>query len=121
VLELIKSPIEVHGLAHITGDGLLNLLRLNDEVGYELDTLPAPAPVFELIETVGVLSPAQMYREFNMGIGFCCVVPETDAERALALLGRHYPAASRIGRVTADAGVISLPSLGITGRKEGFE
>jgi phosphoribosylformylglycinamidine cyclo-ligase len=121
VLELINSPIEVHGLAHITGDGLLNLLRLNDEAGYELDPLPAPPPVFKLIETVGGLSPAQMYREFNMGIGFCCVVPKPDAQRALALLGGHYPAASQIGQVTADAGVISLPSVGITGRKEGFE
>jgi phosphoribosylformylglycinamidine cyclo-ligase len=120
-LELIHSPIEVHGLAHITGDGLLNLLRLNDEAGYELDALPAPPPVFELIETVGGLSPAEMYREFNMGIGFCCVVPEAGAERALALLGGHYPSASRIGQVTADAGVIGLPSVGITGRKEGFE
>jgi phosphoribosylformylglycinamidine cyclo-ligase len=121
VLELIDSPIEVHGLAHITGDGLLNLLRLNDEAGYELDALPAAAPVFELIASAGGLSPAEMYREFNMGIGFCCVVPEADAEGALELLGRHYPATSRIGQVTAGPRVISLPSVGITGRKEGFE
>jgi phosphoribosylformylglycinamidine cyclo-ligase len=121
VLELISSPIELHGLAHITGDGLLNLLRLNDEAGYELGALPAPPPIFGLIQTAGDLTPAEMHREFNMGVGFCCVVPETDAEQALTLLGRHYPAASRIGQVTADAGVISLPSVGITGRKEGFE
>jgi phosphoribosylformylglycinamidine cyclo-ligase len=121
VLELINSPIEVHGLAHITGDGLLNLLRLNDEAGYELDALPAAPPIFALIEAAGGLSPAEMYGEFNMGIGFCCVVPEAEVERTLALLGDHYPAASRIGQVTADAGVIRLPSVGITGRKEGFE
>jgi phosphoribosylformylglycinamidine cyclo-ligase len=121
VLELIGSPVEVHGLAHITGDGLLNLLRLNDEAGYELDALPAPPAVFRLIESAGGLTPDQMHREFNMGIGFCCVVPEASADEALALLRNHYSAASRIGQVTSDAGVISLPSVGITGRKEGFE
>ena len=32
-LDLLRSDVPVHGLAHITGDGLLNLLRLNDAVG----------------------------------------------------------------------------------------
>ncbi len=36
VLDLIRSPrVDVHGLAHITGGGLLNLLRLNDDVGFD--------------------------------------------------------------------------------------
>jgi phosphoribosylformylglycinamidine cyclo-ligase len=121
VLELIRSPVEVHGLAHITGDGLLNLLRLNDGAGFELDVLPPPPPVFGLIETAGGLAAAQMYEAFNMGIGFCCVVPEDGTNDALDLLRGHFPAALRVGRVTPEAGVIRLPSLGITGRKEGFE
>ena len=39
----------MHGLAHITGDGLLNLLRLNARVGYEIDAPLPPQPVFALI------------------------------------------------------------------------
>src|SRR3954469_3295853 len=48
VLELLRSDVPVHGLAHITGDGLENLLRLNPEVGFTVDSpLPVP-PVFGL-------------------------------------------------------------------------
>ncbi len=36
-LGLLGSKVDVHGLAHITGDGLLNLRRLSDEVGFEID------------------------------------------------------------------------------------
>lgn len=121
VLDLIRSGAGVHGLAHITGDGLLNLLRLNDEVGYELGALPAAPSIFGLIERTGGLAPAKMYEAFNMGIGFCCVVASGDAGSALALLQGHYPAACRIGEVTSERGVIRLPSAGITGRRGGFE
>ena len=48
-LELLHSEVRVHGLAHITGDGLLNLRRLNDTVGFEIDDPLEPQPVFELI------------------------------------------------------------------------
>ena len=49
VRELLASDVEVRGLAHITGEGLLNLLRLEAEVGYRIDSpLPVP-PVFDLI------------------------------------------------------------------------
>ena len=120
-LELIRSAAQVHGLAHITGDGLLNLLRLNEGVGYEIDALPPVPSVFGLIESTGGLTAAEMHEAFNMGVGFCCVVPEADADAATALLQGHYPTASRIGQVTPEPGVIRLPSVGITGRRGGFE
>ena len=44
ILELLRSPVDVRGLAHITGDGLDNLLRLEAEVGYEIDDPLARAP-----------------------------------------------------------------------------
>jgi phosphoribosylformylglycinamidine cyclo-ligase len=120
VMDLLRSGLAVHGLAHISGDGLLNLLRLNGQVGYEIDDpLPAQA-VFGLIQRAGALEANDMYRAFNMGTGFCCVLPEVDAEPALALLQRSYPSARRIGEVTADAGRIGLPSIGIVGRRDGF-
>ena len=43
VLELLRSPVAVHGLAHITSGGTGNLLRLAAEVGYEIDA-PLPVP-----------------------------------------------------------------------------
>jgi phosphoribosylformylglycinamidine cyclo-ligase len=121
VLELIRSEVPVHGLAHITGDGLLNLLRLNEEIGYELGELPPVPPIFGLIGRTGGLEATEMYEAFNMGIGFCCVVRPDDATGALELLRGHYPTARQIGETTPEAGIVRLPSVGIAGRKHGFE
>ncbi|HZO06341.1 MAG TPA: phosphoribosylformylglycinamidine cyclo-ligase [Solirubrobacterales bacterium] len=105
VVELLRSPIEVRGLAHITSGGTGNLLRLAAEVGYEIDApLPVP-PVFGLIQERGEVSDAEMREVFNMGCGFCVVVPAADEDAALELLRAHYPAAQRIGRAVAGAGV----------------
>jgi phosphoribosylformylglycinamidine cyclo-ligase len=106
VLELLRSPVDVRGLVHITGDGLNNLRRLEAEVGYEIDDpLPVP-PVFDLIQELGRVSAPEMHEVFNMGCGFCCVVAAADGEDALGLLRGHYPSARQIGLVTANAGVI---------------
>jgi phosphoribosylformylglycinamidine cyclo-ligase len=104
VLELLHSPVEVRGLAHITSGGLGNLLRLESEVGYEIDhPLPVP-PVFELIAERGRVSADEMYDVFNMGCGFCCVVAASDAGAAVHILRDHYPEAKAIGRATDRAG-----------------
>jgi phosphoribosylformylglycinamidine cyclo-ligase len=98
VVELLRSPVEVRGLAHITSGGTGNLLRLAAEVGYEIDApLPAPA-IFELIAERGGVSDEEMHEVFNMGCGFCVVVPESDEATALKLLRGHHPGAARIGR-----------------------
>ncbi len=98
VLELLRSEVDVRGLAHITSGGTGNLLRLAAEVGYEIDgPLPVP-PIFELIQERGEVSDEEMHEVFNMGCGFCVVVPAGDESAALDLLRAHYPAAKRIGR-----------------------
>jgi phosphoribosylformylglycinamidine cyclo-ligase len=107
VVELLRSEVAVHGLAHITSGGTGNLLRLAAEVGYEIDEpLPVP-PVFALIQERGGISDEEMHEVFNMGCGFCVVVPPGDEAAALELLRGHYPAAKRIGRATDAAGVVS--------------
>ena len=106
VLELLRSEVEVHGLAHITSGGLGNLLRLAAVVDYEIDApLPVP-PVFGLIQERGEVSDEEMYEVFNMGCGFCAVIPAAAEQEALALLRSHYPGASRIGRVVAGDGAV---------------
>jgi phosphoribosylformylglycinamidine cyclo-ligase len=120
VMELLHSGVDVHGLAHITGDGLLNLLRLNRDVGYEIaKPLPVP-PIFRLIQSTGDLHPAEMYEAFNMGTGFCCVLDAADAPQALSLLRGRYPSAQEIGEVTATSGIVRLPTVGIAGGRAGF-
>jgi phosphoribosylformylglycinamidine cyclo-ligase len=100
IVELLRSEVEVRGLAHITSGGTKNLLRLAAEVGYEIDEpLPVP-PVFALIQELGGVSDEEMSEVFNLGCGFCVVVPAEDEAAALGLLRRHYPAAQRVGRAT---------------------
>lgn len=107
VLDLLASTVDVRGLAHITGDGLNNLLRLGTGVGYAIDDpLPVP-PIFELIAAEGRVAEEEMHEVFNMGCGFCVTVPEADLEPALAILRPHHAAARRIGSVTDRAGVVS--------------
>jgi phosphoribosylformylglycinamidine cyclo-ligase len=120
VLELVSSGLPVHGLAHITGDGLLNLLRIGSGVGYEISApLPVP-PVFALIASRGDVVPAEMWEVFNMGCGFCAMVPPDRAEEAVALLSRHHPGTAVVGQVTSEAGVVRLPGLGLIGDSSGL-
>jgi phosphoribosylformylglycinamidine cyclo-ligase len=97
VLELLRSGVEVRGLAHITSGGLGNLLRLGAEVGYEVEAPLPVLPIFELIAERSGTAEAEMHEVFNMGCGFCCIVAAADTERSLDLLRPHYPGAERIG------------------------
>jgi phosphoribosylformylglycinamidine cyclo-ligase len=110
-LELLRSDVDVRGLAHITGGGLNNILRLGG--GYAItEPLPVPA-ICALIGKLGSVSDAELWEVFNMGCGFVAIVPEGDAEQAAAILDRHHPGARRIGTVTDEAGTVTLPSLGL--------
>jgi phosphoribosylformylglycinamidine cyclo-ligase len=113
VLELLRSGVPVHGLAHITGGGLSNLLRLSDRVGFAIEEpLPVP-PVFDLVREHGAVPEAEMWGIFNMGCGFVAVVPDAAAGEAAALLAARHPGAARIGTVTGDAGSVEVPPLGV--------
>jgi phosphoribosylformylglycinamidine cyclo-ligase len=113
-LALLQSTIPVLGLAHITGDGVLNLKRLNAGVGFEIDApLEVPGICAWLCEA-GAIDSTQAYQVFNMGCGFVVVVPSDAAGEAVALLAAHHPGTRVIGRVTDSPGRITLPGLAIT-------
>ncbi len=78
-------------------------------------------PIFDLIAERGEVAPAELYEVFNMGCGFCCVVPADDADAAVELLAAHHPGSAVIGAVTDADGVVELPAVGLSGRRgEGF-
>jgi phosphoribosylformylglycinamidine cyclo-ligase len=119
-LELLRSEVDVHGLAHITGDGLLNLTRLNPGVGYTIEAPLAPQPVFGLIQEHGAVPDHEMWEVFNMGTGFCCVVAGAHSEQALEVLRARHPGAAVIGEATDAEGVVRIPRAGLTGDRDGF-
>jgi phosphoribosylformylglycinamidine cyclo-ligase len=102
ILEVLYEISSVKALIHITGDGLLNLPRVNAEIGFVLDDLPPPPPLFGLIEKLGGVGRAEMFEVYNMGIGFCVVVGAGDVDATLAILARHGRHASVIGHAVAD-------------------
>jgi phosphoribosylformylglycinamidine cyclo-ligase len=102
VMAMLRAGAPVHGLAHITSGGLLNLCRLEAPVGYEIDVLPEPPPIFSLIARMGRVAPAEMHRVYNMGIGFCVVLPESHAAAALRIAADHGFEGCRLGRTVAD-------------------
>ncbi|MGZ4853444.1 MAG: phosphoribosylformylglycinamidine cyclo-ligase [Halobacteriota archaeon] len=79
----INRNCEVHGFAHITGGGLLNLKRLT-RLGFDLSDPLTPQEIFEMIQAEGV-EVEEMYKTFNMGMGFAIIAPEHEATRIKSL------------------------------------
>ena len=85
ILDVIKE-CEIHGLAHITGSGLLKLRRITDK-GFNIHSPLQPQPVFKFLQEQGQVDDLEMYRTFNMGMGFLIVLPQEDAQRAARITG----------------------------------
>lgn len=103
VLEAIDA-CDVHGIAHITGGGFSKLTRLNKGVGYRLDNLPEPKPVFKALAEK-VKDNIEMHRTFNMGIGMAIILPEDRADTVINISKKHGVEASIIGSITEKKGV----------------
>jgi phosphoribosylformylglycinamidine cyclo-ligase len=104
VLEAV-SVGRVHAAAHITGGGIAaNLNRaLPTGLGVEVDTAAWELPeVFDLIAAAGV-ADEEMFRAFNMGIGFTLVVEGDGADEVAEAVARHEPVV--LGSVAPGNGV----------------
>ena len=120
-MELLGSVSGVKALINITGDGLLNLVRVEAPVGFEIDTPIEPHPIFALIQRHAEVTMSEMFEVFNMGTGFCYVVAPTAADRTLAILHRRGRTAQRIGRAVADPEKkIRIPQRNLVGRHKTF-
>jgi len=102
-LDLLEGDVRVKAMMHITGDGFLNLARVASDTGYVIDWLPAALPIFALIQRLGDLPDDEMFRVFNMGIGFCIVAAPEDAERVIRMVEARGKRAYRLGHTIRDA------------------
>ncbi|MDA0563733.1 phosphoribosylformylglycinamidine cyclo-ligase [Streptomonospora sp. S1-112] len=103
----LAAEVEVHAFAHITGGGLAaNLARsLPGHLDAALDRASwTPPAVFAFLAELGKVGRADMEATFNMGVGMAAVVPEDQAERAVALLAERGLPAWRLGEVRAGSG-----------------
>lgn len=108
VQQLWAAGLAIHGLAHITGGGVVdNLPRiLPAGVGAVIrrGTWPVP-PLFDLIQEVGQVGDEEMFHVFNMGLGMLIVIPAAERPRALALLGG---VAFEVGHIAAGPAEVRL-------------
>ncbi len=90
----------IHGMCHITGGGLLNFRRLSP-YGFSIeDPLPVPE-IFQWISEAGNISRDELYRTFNMGMGYAFIAPE----ESLSDISAVFPEAKAVGRITRKPGL----------------
>lgn len=109
IVNLLKENLDIKGLAHITGGGFNNLKRLNKNIGFDIYGLPEPQDIFKLIYDQNV-SLEEMYKVFNMGIGFVVIVSQEDSEKVLNTLNK-YCEAYNIGRVTSKSNEVKIKTF----------
>ena len=99
----LLARVKPHGLAHITGGGLPgNVVRMLPE-GHRavIDRASWEVPhVFTVLQRLGEVPLAEMFRTFNMGIGFTAVVDPTDVQAALKAFDTSDLEAVAIGEIT---------------------
>src|SRR5438309_7599165 len=106
VLEATRK-FEVHGLAHITGGGFAKLERVVGQarLGGGINQLPPTPGIFCIIQKNGRISDREMYRTFNMGVGFILICPQKTEDAIIRLFVRHGHNAFGIGRVEKNRGI----------------
>jgi len=79
-------------------------------LSYNLNNLPEPMPIFKSIYSLGV-NLEEMYRVFNMGVGFAIITTPDNVEKTLKIVEKYYPA-QEIGNVVADGkGRVKLKTM----------
>ena len=102
----------VHGMAHITGGGVRNLIRLKANVEFRISDPLEPPSIFRALAQLGGIESSEMYQTFNMGMGFALVAAEEDAKDVIRSLRPHVKARV-VGSVVRGKGV-TVPPLGLS-------
>jgi len=106
VLEATRT-LEIHGLAHITGGGFAKLDRIVGQAGLgaSIEQLPPTSGIFRIIQKNGRVSDREMYRTFNMGVGFVLFCPPRTEDALIRFFIRHGHNAFDLGLVEKKPGI----------------
>jgi phosphoribosylformylglycinamidine cyclo-ligase len=85
VQALMAGELDVHYLSHITGHGLLKLMRPRRDLGYRIARLPPVPEVLEFLVQAADMPPVEAYSTFNMGAGFAIYCAPGLGERVVEL------------------------------------
>lgn len=121
VRELVNSNKNIKALVNITSFGFLNLNRIEKPFGYIIDYLPKHQPIFDLIQETGNISKQEMYKVFNMGIGFCIICPPEFGDDIISIAKKHKIGAHKIGyAVNDEEKKVIIEPLNLIGRNNKF-
>ena len=95
----VSAACTVNGMCHVTGGGLLNFKRLSG-YGFRFDAPITPPAIFSWIQKTGDISLEEMYRTFNMGMGYAYLVPE----KSVACIRKMVKGAQVVGEVVEEPG-----------------
>ena len=103
-IQKLLEAVEVRAMAHVTGGGLTgNIPRVLPQgcrARIFKSSWPIPA-VFKTLREAGRVEDAEMFRTFNMGVGYVVIVPSTAADMAARLLRESGEKVARLGEVVA--------------------
>ena len=103
----LVGPDSIKAIAHITGGGLSNLLRLHDSLGWNIDSPLDPQPEFGWLSEVGSVTPLEMHRTFNMGMGMVIAVSEDSSDAVEEWVRDRLPGSRRVGKVVENGRLVT--------------
>ena len=101
-VKAVMEKVRINGMAHITGGGFVDniprVLPINCNAVIDRNAWKVP-PIFTFMEKMGHVEHDEMYRVFNMGVGFVIIVGKNDAEKAIEILKKARTTAMVIGKI----------------------
>ena len=110
VSALLANKVNITGMAHITGGGFQdNIPRvLPNVVNAEIDRASWEVPtIFKFIQNQGKVDRDEMYRVFNMGIGFVVIIPKNQMTKATNILKAQHQPYHVIGVIRKGKGIVT--------------
>ena len=113
VRTLLESSVELHYLSHITGHGLLKLMRPRRELTYTLTRLPEVPEVLAFLVQRTEMSPAAAYSTFNMGCGFAVYCARGFGDEVVRIAAQAGLSAVVAGSVEEGPRRVVLDGIGV--------
>lgn len=111
VLAVREAGVKIHGMAHITGGGLIDnvprMLPKDVDAVFHTSAWKIP-PIFTWMQEKGGIDPLEMFRVFNMGIGYVIAVSQRDAAQTLNALESTHAKPLVIGSIESGSGVTQI-------------
>lgn len=114
VRALLKNNVDVHYFSHVTGHGMLKLMRPQRELTYAITHLPRVPEVLDFLAEAAEMSAAEAYSTFNMGCGFAVYCAAGSGATIVSLANRLGLTAHVAGTVLEGPRRVRLEQIGVT-------